>query len=318
MKNKLKDNLLLKIISVSIAIIVWLYIQVVQSPVNDFYFYNIEVLDSDGNEIAADILKDRDLYIIEGEKPTVDVHVRTSLLKLLNLKKGSYEARVDLSGAPNSQTYPVRIVKKGDNLNDIDINVRNAKQVAIKFEKIEMKENIPVQFNIDKKQLSSEYYTDETFITLDKPGIRIKAPKSFDTDKIKAVIDIDLTGKTERFSEEYDVKLMYNNNRPVSLEENCIELIDESVRADVNILYQKDIELKLSNKNDKLELKLDPSRVKVVGDKNTIKNMIDLTIREYKLENEELGYTQKIKIPASDKYITIPDTVNIKITDVRE
>ena len=162
MKNKLKDNLLLKIISVSIAIIVWLYIQVVQSPVNDFYFYNIEVLDSDGNEIAADILKDRDLYIIEGEKPTVDVHVRTSLLKLLNLKKGSYEARVDLSGAPNSQTYPVRIVKKGDNLNDIDINVRNAKQVAIKFEKIEMKENIPVQFNIDKKQLSSEYYTDET------------------------------------------------------------------------------------------------------------------------------------------------------------
>ena len=55
MKNKLKDNLFLKIISISIAIIVWLYIQVVQSPVNDFYFYNIEVLDMDGNEITADM-----------------------------------------------------------------------------------------------------------------------------------------------------------------------------------------------------------------------------------------------------------------------
>ncbi len=318
MKNKLKDNLLLKIISVSIAIIVWLYIQVIQSPVNDFYFYNIEVLDSDGNEIAADILKDRDLYIVKGENPTVDIHVRTSLLKLLNLKKGSYEARVDLSGAPNSQTYPVRIVKKGDNLNDIDISVRNAKQVAIEFEKIELKDDVSVEFNIDKKQLSSEYYTDETFVTLDKPYIRIKAPKSFDTDKIKAVIDIDLTGKTERFSEAYDVKLMYNNNRPVSLEENCIELIDESVTVDVNVLYQKDVELKLSNKNNKLELKAEPSKVKVVGNKDAIKNMIDLTIREFKLEKEEIGYTQKIKIPASDKYTTIPDTVTIRITDNHE
>ncbi len=317
MKNKLKDNLFIKIISISIAIIVWLYIQVVQSPVNDFYFYNIEVLDSDGNEIAADILKEKGLYIVDGENPTVDIHVRTSLLKLMNLKKDSYEARVDLTGAPNSQTYPVRIVKKGDNLNDIDISVRNAKQVAITFKKIVKIDDVPVKLNYKPEELMQEYYTDDKEIVLDKHYISIKAPESFEADKFRAEINIELTGKNESFSEDFNVNLLYDG-KPVSLEDNCIEIIDKKVRADVNILYKKKIELKLSNKNEKIELELDPSAVVVVGDRETIKNMLDLTIREYNLEKEEVGFTQKIQIPKSDKYRALQDYVNIKIKAIHE
>jgi len=318
MKNKLKDNLILKIISVSIAIIVWLYIQVVQSPVNDFYFYNIEVLDSDGNTIEADILQNRGLYIVEGEKPTVDIHVRTSLLKLMNLKKGSYEARVDLSGAPDSETYPVRIVKKGDNLNDIDISVRNAKQVAIKFEEIEMKDSLAVQVEFDDKKLPDGYYTDRNSITLDMPYIRVKAPESETMENVKAVVDIDLSGKTESFSEDFPVKLVYENGRPVSLKETGIEIVDKKVKANVEILYKKDVELKLYNKNEKLELKVEPSTVTLIGAKDSIKDMLDLTIREYTLEKEEVGYTQKIKIPSTDKYKVQNDTVTVRVMNVLE
>lgn len=318
MKNKLKDNLILKIISVSIAIIVWLYIQIVQSPVNDFYFYNIEVLDSDGNTIEADILQNRGLYIVEGEKPTVDIHVRTSLLKLMNLKKGSYEARVDLSGAPDSETYPVRIVKKGDNLNDIDISVRNAKQVAIEFEEIELKDNLAVQVEFDDKKLPDGYYTDRNSITLDMPYIRVKAPESETMENVKAVVDIDLSGKTESFSEDFPVKLVHENGRPVSLKETGIEIVDKKVKANVEILYKKDVELKLYNKNEKLELKVEPSTVTLIGAKDSIKDMLDLTIREYTLEKEEVGYTQKIKIPSTDKYKVQNDTVTIRVMNVLE
>ena len=243
MKNKLKDNLFLKIISISIAIIVWLYIQVVQSPVNDFYFYNIEVFDMDGNMITADILEDRDLYIVKGERPSVDIHVRTSLLKLLNLKKDSYEARVDLSNAPNSKTYPVHIVKKGDNLNDIDISVRNSKQVEITFEKIEVKDNVPVKLEFDTSKLPENYYTSNEYIKLDKSYIRIKANESFDVARIRAVASIDLTDKTTSFTEDIPVKLVYSNNNKTVSHDLPVELVDKTVKAEVNIYYKKEVDV---------------------------------------------------------------------------
>ena len=318
MKNKLKDNLFLKIISISIAIIVWLYIQVVQSPVNDFYFYNIEVLDMDGNEITADILEDRDLYIVKGEKPTVDIHVRTSLLKLLNLKKDSYEARVDLSNAPNSKTYPVRIVKKGDNLNDIEISVRNAKQVEITFEKIEVKDNIPVKIELDTSKLPENYYTDLKYINLDKSYIKIRANESFAIEKIRAVIDIDLTGKTNSFSDEYPIRLVNSgNNRPISGDFQ-VELIDETVNAEVNIFYKKEVDVKLSKKDENTELQIEPDKVEIIGEKDKISNIQELTIRDYTLDSNEVGYSQKIAVPESDKYSSLQEFVTVKITDVKE
>ena len=43
MKNKLKDNLAIKIISVCAAIVLWFYIQMVQNPEIDYTFKNMRV-----------------------------------------------------------------------------------------------------------------------------------------------------------------------------------------------------------------------------------------------------------------------------------
>ena len=76
MKNKLLTGLL----SVGIALVLWLYVVTVVSPNSDNHYYNIPV-----NIQGEAVLQDRGLMITSGELPVISLHLegnRTDLNKI--------------------------------------------------------------------------------------------------------------------------------------------------------------------------------------------------------------------------------------------
>ena len=70
MKNKLKDNLAIKIISVCAAIVLWFYIQMVQNPEIDYTFKNMRV-----SVMNSSLLEERNLVVIDDIDFKADITV---------------------------------------------------------------------------------------------------------------------------------------------------------------------------------------------------------------------------------------------------
>ncbi|MDF2804622.1 MAG: hypothetical protein K0S61_4527, partial [Anaerocolumna sp.] len=111
MKEKLTKNLGLKILSLFVAILLWVVILNVDDPVVQEKFNNITVTKINENELKQ---KDKTYEVISGE--TVDVNVKAKRSIMQVLKKTDIQAVADLSqlSVVNATTIDVTIPKYGD------------------------------------------------------------------------------------------------------------------------------------------------------------------------------------------------------------
>ena len=90
MGNKSKGNVLIKIISVLVAIILWFYIQTVQNPYIDFTFNALSV-----SLHNAHLLEERNLVVTGETDFKTDVTVNCARMSLGKLKKDDFEIRIN-------------------------------------------------------------------------------------------------------------------------------------------------------------------------------------------------------------------------------
>lgn len=298
MKSKLLTALLCLIVSFGL----WMYVITVVSPGSENTFTDIPV------EIKnINTLTERDLMILGDTTPTVTLRLAGNRSDLLKLNSQNITVQVDaskiieagLAELSYTVSYPGNVPN-----NALTIQSRNPDYIVL--EVVDRAEKpIPVEIIANKESVPPNYIPDEP--TSEVKQIKISGP----ADRIalieKAVINIDLTGRTESIHENFTYTLCDRDGNPVDAK--YVETDTQQVFVDLLIQRYKIIPLRVNiipgggaTEKD-VTVSFSPDEIMVYGSEAALE----------KLEYLEVG-TLDLSLFTGDQSITFPITLPEGIT----
>ncbi len=291
MKNKVLPALL----SVGVALALWLYVVTVVSPNSDKHYNNIPVTIQ--SEI---ILQERGLMITTTELPKVSLHLEGNRTDLNKLNNSNITVSADVSRIGETGTHTLTLVPyfPGDVPNNaITVLSRTPSTITVMVEQRVTKE-VPVDIQYTGT-LSEEYMADKENKTLDYEKISVIGPKSVVDQIAMARVDVNLNNRTESISEQFRYSLCNAKGEPVDA-----ALVTTNVNAvslTLKILRVKEIALAVNVINgggatqETAKITIEPKTIRVSGPNSILENMDSL----------ELGTINLAEI-SGDKTLTLP------------
>ena len=291
MKNKLPSIL----ISVGIAVALWLYVVTVVSPNSDKHYHNIPVT------IQSEVvLQERGFMITTTELPNVSLHLEGNRTDLNKLNSSNITVSADVSriGEPGTHTLSLTPVFPGDVPNNaITVLSRDPGSITITVEQRITKE-IPVAIQY-VGTLSEDYMADKENKELDYENITISGPKSAIDQITMARIDVDMTNRTESISEAFRFILCDAAGEPVDAA--LVTANTDAVTLTLKILRVKEIDLVVTvvnggGANDKTsEITISPSSIRVSGSTSLLEGLDKLELATINLA--EISGDQTLTFP---------------------
>lgn len=309
----MKNKILTALLSLAIAVGVWLYVVTVVSPNSDKHYYNIPVVMQ-----GEAILQERGLMITTTEQPTVSLHLEGNRTDLDKLNSGNITINVDVSriyeaGSHDltfTPTYPGNVPN-----NAITVLKKNPGTITLTVEE-RVSKPVPVEVRYSGT-LSDGFMADKDNKVLDVDEINIAGPKS-KVDQIKmARINVDLEGKSESISGQFQYVLCDENEEPVDAE--LVTTDTEKVNLTLRILRAKEIALEVTTIGSG-SVSVEPKTIQVSGSDSLLEKLesINLGTVDFREYTEETTLTIPIKL---DEGITnetgvAEATVVVKFTDL--
>ncbi len=290
MKNKLLTALLCLVVSFGL----WLYVITVVSPGSESTFSDIPV------EIRnINTLSERNLMILGETTPTVTLRLAGNRSDLLKLNSQNITVQVDASRIiePGKAELSYTVTYPGNVPNNaLTIQTRNPDYIVLEVvERAEKK--VPVEFSVNKETIPENYMADNPKTEVKQ--IKISGP----ADRIalieKAVVNIDLTGRTESIHENFTYTLCDAEGSPVDAK--YVETDTQQVFVDLRIQRYKVIPLRVNiipgggaTEKD-VTVSFSPDEIMVYGSEAALE----------KLEYLEVG-TLDLGLFTGDQSITFP------------
>ena len=239
MKSKIGPLLL----SVFMAIGLWMYVITTVSPDSKTTISNVEV----SFEGESWLLENRNLIITDGMDTTVDLELSGNRSDLNKLNRSNITLKVDLTKIYEAGEtelsftpgYPSEVSPSA-----ITVESRNPASIKLKVEK-RLTKPIPVNV-VFTGAVPEGFIADTENVVLDYPTINIKGAASLVEQIAQARIEIDLEGMTESISENYRLRLCDEEGNPVELKEDQITTDVAEVHLDLKIQRLQVVELKLN------------------------------------------------------------------------
>lgn len=299
MGSKLKGNMLIKIISVLVAIILWFYIQTVQNPYIDFTFNSLSV-----SLHNAHLLEERNLVVTGETNFKTDVTVNCARMSLGKLKKEDFVVYVDLSEVKSAGTVELPIGVRINNEN-ILVSDKTPSTVTLNVDTIVTVEKDILVHTVGK--VKKESYTNDDMITAETDRVMVRGPKTLLSKVANGIATVDISGKSESFSDIYDIVLVDKDGTAVIDEK--ISLLNENVKVSVDILPTKMIPIRISNIPEDVKYSLTPSRVEVAGPEEILGTLNEIVIDNFNLISKTEGHTQNVSISLSEELMIITDVI---------
>ncbi len=231
MKEKLTNNLVLKIASVLFAIIVWLIVLNINDPNKTVSVSNIPV------EIINDdaITNIGKAYTIKsGATCTIKISGPRSIVD--KLYPDDFTAVADIKDLSLTNSVPIEVELKSNTYKSkVDISVET-------YLKLEIEDVIEKEYEVTVEYVgepANNYVVTST--QLENALVTIKAPRS-QMDKIKSVVTvIDVSGKNDDFEAETKIVLKDIYNKEIDVESSEIQLSQEKVKSSSIVLYKKNL-----------------------------------------------------------------------------
>lgn len=234
MKNKITSILL----SVGIALGLWLYVTTSVSPNSSDTYYNIPVVME-----GESVLNERGLMITSTSTTTVTLELAGTRLDLSKVNSGNITVKANLANIydPGQKilldydiSYPGDVAQNAfEVVSQSDVYVNVEKRVA---------KEIQVEI-LWTGTRSEDYLYDTENAQLDYTTVNIVGPASVADQIDRAVIQVDLTDKVESISESYRYTLCDKDGNPVDAAEITTNV--EEIRLDMRIRRITDLELKV-------------------------------------------------------------------------
>ncbi len=300
MKNKLVSMLL----SVAIALGIWMYVITVEKPGSTDTIYNIPVVLE-----GETVLNERGLIVTSTGTMDVDLTLTGNRSDLRQVDSSNITIKVDLSRVYDpgkheleySISYPGTVAR-----NAFTEEKRNPSRIQVTIEE-RAKREIPVVVSYTGKLPEDDFFCDRGNVVLDYTAITVSGPKSVVNRIASAEVTVDLTDRTESISESYRFTLRDVYGEPVDAK--LITVNTEEVHVDLKIQRMKFIQLAVTLENgggatDKyVSCEIKPGRIQVSGSEAALKSLGDVinlgTIKLAEYPNDAV-----IKLP-----FILPETV---------
>lgn len=278
MKEKLTRNIGLKILSLLIAIIVWIVIVNVDDPVISKDFEDIPVTTI--NESAIKTIN-KVFTIVEGDKVTINVKGKRSLVE--DIKESDLSAIADLSLlSPMNVADIVPYVSKYQD--DLVLSLGNTNnKLKVSLEPL-VTRDCQIYFN-EEGEVAQNYYIGER--TASPNMISVSGAESVVSSIDRVVVDVDVSGRMSSF-EVKAIPKVYDKNGdlidPSELEFTSYETPIDEVTVSFQLFRTKEVKLNVELKGEPkngyelVELKYEPQTIIIAGEQDVLAGISEVVI----------------------------------------
>lgn len=318
-----KSKLYSILLSILIAFGLWMYVVTNVSQEDDNTFYNIPVVMT-----GETVLAEKNLMITSVSSNTVSLNLSGSRSDLNKVDNSNIIVKADLSS----------IDEPGDNIY-LDYKISYAADVPNNAFTVEQKNPLGIYVDVDYRRTkevdvrvkwtgtrSEDYIYDTENMVLDYPAITVIGPAAVADQIDHAQIEVDLTNRSESFSESFRYTLCDVDGEPVDAQQ--ITTNAEEVHLDVKIQQIKDLDLVAnviygggaSEVNTTVEIQ--PQSIRVSGGEAVLEELGDalmvctINLAELEKSTTEQKYTISLPEGVTNHTGVTEAVVTVKITGV--
>lgn len=297
MKKNMINKFTLKVLSLIIAILIWLLVRNVDDPIVVRTFYEIPVSIENASYLAENL----EIPLLVAGKDTVKVRVKGARSVVSKLKKEDIKAVADMTQIISKDTTPIMVPVEvtGTGISDSDITVR-PRNIQVDIEKQKSVEKT-IAVSTGDTQPDKDYEIGNLKANPEK--VTISGPETIINKIDKVVALIDVTGRKESNIEIKSQLKIYDKNldelSPKQLEYlNIKEISDNTIRIQAQFWKVK------QSVKIKAEYSGEPKRGYEVDSINLVPDTISVAGTDEALKKlEQEGNT--LEIPG--KYIDVTD-----------
>lgn len=298
MKSKIPALLL----SLVVALGLWLYVVTTVSPESEDVYYNIPVVLE--NESA---LRDKGLMLVSGAESTVTLRLYGNRSDLNRLDRNNITVTADLSkisepGEYNlnfNVSYPYSIPSA-----NISILKRNPSMIAVSVAEFATKD-VPVTLNF-VGNMQEGLIIDRENAALNYETVTVSGPKEVIDQIDHAGIEIDRTNLTESIDADFVYTLQNADNEPVDV--SLVTTNVGQIHLQLPVEHYKEIPLRVElipgggATAENATVTIDPEKIAVSGSEEALANLDELVITSINLA--EMGARYSHEYP-----ITLPENI---------
>ena len=235
----MKNKLLTILLSVAIAVGMWVYVITVEQPESEETYYDIPVILQNES-----ILAERGLMIVS-ERPTVTLQLSSTRTNLNQLNESNINVIANVNSVVTPGTHELTYsVSYPGNIPSGTITRRNSRPDMITL-KVENRITKPVPVvPVYSGTVPEGMLADKENALLDYTTIEVAGPASVVEQITQAVIAVDLQDKTETIAQEFVYTLCDDAGEPVNSQ--WVTTNAEVVNLTLQIKRVKEIELKVT------------------------------------------------------------------------
>ncbi len=310
MKPFYKTDWFLKIVSLVIACVLWIYISYEQKPQYETWIRGVKVVQTN---LSQDFENGK-LVIMEGATDKIDIKIRGDRKDVSAVKPGNITAIIDMLGVNGEGDYslPISVTIPFDG---IEIVQKSPSHASMKVDKIVTAEK---RINAEVKGVPAEGFVVGDY-KLEPESVKLTGPESVINTISNAKTTIDLVEAESNPESMFKVKLYDVNDNEIinSLITQNIEyvqvkdLLAETKMADVSV----NIGSGINNAGKKVEYTILSSvKVQLSGDDEILKNIGSISTEEIDVSDisSETEVTAKLIIPEGVRLVNNADA-DVKI-----
>lgn len=231
-KRKITDNIPLKIMSVAVAVVVWLIVVNIDNPVGTNYYTltNVELINKEYVESSDTIGK---MCMPEEKQDSIRIAITTNKKIRDKIKVSDITATADLQQAVSLDTNPVMVPitvtcsVPGVTPNDIKVTPQN---LSVNLDEKETQEFV---VNVSRGDTKPGKDYEVGSLTANSEKVRITGPKSLvnKIDKVNATISLD--GNTQDFTQDVNLTIIDKNQEALSDSEMNSLRIENNAKVSV-------------------------------------------------------------------------------------
>lgn len=292
MKKEINSNLVLKILSLLMAIILWRYVIGVEDPVKSKTFKNIKVI------VNQTELEERDLVVVSPLEPMINVALEGKTSVLNEIEETDIIARVDLSNyGEGKESVPIIM----ERIPEVTIKSITPKGMTFQIDKLIKKE-----INIDVEtigELPKGYKRGEPKIS--PPTIEIEGARSIIDTISTAIVKVDIGNATEDIKEEKTVELI---NKEGNVVEDIIKN-KNTVEVFISIMQEKEVPVELnifnrSAEDEHFNIELSHKTVRITGKKDDLDKIKSIKTKPIDASTIYLGMIVNLEMPENVHLLT--------------
>ncbi len=308
-----RNNKFVLIISVFMAIIIWVVMSLSNTNESDRTINDIPIQINLSDEAESNGLK-----IFSGADQTASVTVRGNRVTLGTLTSDDIVVSAQTAGTiSTSGTYALSLTaKKAMSTDNFDITSSVSPSVITVFVDHTKKASFDIENKL-KYTVADGYHAD---VTLSTEKIKVKGPQSEVSKIASASIEGTIGGEIrEDKSSEFDINLYDSSGNEIS--NGMIDLSETTVTANFSVLPEKEVPIKLAYKNKPSNLNIDsfssisPSRILISAPSSILKDLTSVSTEEIdlsKVSNKKTKLDLELDLP--DKVSNLSDNTTISAT----